>query len=144
AGADELLELFEGDVATLLRIVELAIRIALDNVRHAESLTPRVNPLKQRRRLAAILSLHFVPSLHSPEEISYAAQGTHGSRDGRFARYRSRHCSRPRPGGRRRGGELPVERAAGPRSGGTDRPPGAQSPAPPGRPVGPSRTPPHG
>src|SRR4030095_13566471 len=46
ARTNQLLELFEGDVAALLRIVELPVGIALDDVRHIARLTPHTNRLK--------------------------------------------------------------------------------------------------
>src|SRR6185369_992569 len=46
---DHLLDLFEGDVPALLRVVELSVGVALDDVRHRPaSLTPRVNAHKNR------------------------------------------------------------------------------------------------
>ena len=39
ARADHLLDLFEGDVSTLLRIVELSVGVAFDDVRHGAPLT---------------------------------------------------------------------------------------------------------
>src|SRR4029450_4060493 len=64
ARANELLELFQRDVAALLRIVELAIGVSLDHVRHGASLTPRVRAHKPTR--PALLYWHtrprFIPS----------------------------------------------------------------------------------
>jgi hypothetical protein len=49
AGADHLLDLLEGDVAALLGVVELAVGVALDDVRHRPPiLTLRVNAHKNR------------------------------------------------------------------------------------------------
>src|SRR5439155_3700511 len=61
--ADHLLDLLEGHVAAFLRVVELAIGVPLDHVRHVRaSLTPRVNAHKKRRcgdgaRLTSAFSL---------------------------------------------------------------------------------------
>src|SRR4029453_2987463 len=52
ARPDELLELFERHVAALLRVVELAIRVSLDNVRHGgnQSSTAHVPSQGEPRR----------------------------------------------------------------------------------------------
>src|SRR6266850_2524084 len=57
--ADHLLDLLEGDVPALLRVVELTVGVPLDDVRHrAAILTPRVNGHKNRRRVRLTLLEH--------------------------------------------------------------------------------------
>src|SRR5438128_6232313 len=53
AGADHLLDLFERHVAAFLGVVELSVRVSLDDVRHrtrTASLTPCVKPHKATTR----------------------------------------------------------------------------------------------
>ena len=115
ARADQLFELLEGDVAALLRVVELAVRVPLDHVRHARSLTLRViGRDKAARRRSAILTpaVRALPTRHA-RGGAHAAQGTHRSRHRSLARDRPRHRAGPRRGGRRRGRQLRLERGAG-------------------------------
>jgi hypothetical protein len=53
--ADQLLEFLERDVSALLGVVELAVRVPLDHVRHGGSLTPRVIGDKTTGTVAAAL-----------------------------------------------------------------------------------------
>jgi hypothetical protein len=63
AGADHLFDLLEGHVPALLSIVELAVGVPLDHVRHggtsdARSLTPRVTTDKTARCRLRSFTLH--------------------------------------------------------------------------------------